>query len=99
MHKTEQLIGKNKYYCERCQKHTNAEIDHCVRTLPTILIIHIKRFEGTSKGIKKLCSPMDVLCQVFIHHNDDDCVTTFSYSLQASVVHSGTDAASGHYVA
>ncbi|XP_065906371.1 ubiquitin carboxyl-terminal hydrolase 47-like [Dysidea avara] len=43
LNKTEDLDGLNKYYCERCQKKTCAEIKYCAKSLPEIFIVHIKR--------------------------------------------------------
>lgn len=40
----EHLSGDNKYFCENCLTHTEAEISTSFEKLPKILIIHLKRF-------------------------------------------------------
>lgn len=44
----EHLSGDNKYFCENCLTHTEAEISTCFDKLPKILTIHLKRFTANS---------------------------------------------------
>lgn len=44
----EHLSGDNKYFCENCLTHTEAEISTCFDKLPRILTIHLKRFTANT---------------------------------------------------
>ena len=44
----EHLTGDNKYFCENCLTHTEAEITTCFDKLPKIFTIHLKRFTANS---------------------------------------------------
>ena len=43
--KVDKLEGDNKYECEKCNKKTNALKGLKFRTLPPILLLHLKRFD------------------------------------------------------
>ncbi|XP_065895748.1 uncharacterized protein [Dysidea avara] len=93
--KTEQLDGPNKYNCSRCKTSCIADIHYCAKTLPDILIVHIKRFESRRSKVKKICTSMPIVSSLCIIYNQE---TEHSYDLKAVVSHIGTEAASGHYV-
>ncbi|KAB7497647.1 Ubiquitin carboxyl-terminal hydrolase 24, partial [Armadillidium nasatum] len=42
--KGELLEGDNAYYCEKCSKKRTAVIRTCIKTLPQVLVIQLKRF-------------------------------------------------------
>ena len=44
----EHLSGDNKYFCENCLTHTEAEISTSFDKLPKILTIHLKRFTANA---------------------------------------------------
>ena len=44
------LNGDNKYFCDSCKTHTEAEIRTCFDVLPEVLTIHLKRFTTTMTG-------------------------------------------------
>lgn len=46
--RVEHLTGDNKYFCENCLTHTEAEISTCFDKLPRILTIHLKRFTANA---------------------------------------------------
>ena len=43
--KGELLDGSNAYYCERCDKKVDTTKRLCVKKLPPILVIQLKRFD------------------------------------------------------
>eukprot|EP01119_Soliformovum_irregulare_P021052 TRINITY_DN6926_c0_g2_i1.p1 TRINITY_DN6926_c0_g2~~TRINITY_DN6926_c0_g2_i1.p1 ORF type:complete len:2370 (+),score=711.86 TRINITY_DN6926_c0_g2_i1:42-7151(+) len=43
--KGEMLMGDNKYFCEICGKGVDTLKRACLKTLPNILFLHLKRFE------------------------------------------------------
>lgn len=46
--RVENLSGDNKYFCETCLTHTEAEISTSFDKLPRILTIHLKRFTANA---------------------------------------------------
>lgn len=48
--KPERLTGENKYYCDMCNRHTEAEISTQFDSLPPILTVHLKRFTALAGG-------------------------------------------------
>jgi Ubiquitin carboxyl-terminal hydrolase len=46
----DELTGDNKWYCEKCKKHTDATKKTDLWVLPPILIIHLKRFKHDDFG-------------------------------------------------
>ena len=46
--RVEHLSGDNKYFCETCLTHTEAEISTSFDKLPRILTIHLKRFTANT---------------------------------------------------
>ena len=49
--KPARLTGEDKYYCEVCNRHTEAEISTQFGALPPILTIHLKRFTALAGGL------------------------------------------------
>ena len=50
----ELLTGGNKYSCEKCDKKVDALMRRCLKTLPSVLILHLKRFEFNFDTMRKL---------------------------------------------
>ena len=48
------LNGDNKYFCDFCTTHTEAEIKTCFDLLPEVLTVHLKRFTATASGCDNL---------------------------------------------
>ena len=46
--RVEHLSGDNKYFCENCLTHTEAEISTSFEKLPKVLTIHLKRFTANA---------------------------------------------------
>ena len=46
----ERLTGRDRYYCDECRTHTEAEISTMFDQLPSVLTIHLKRFAATGGG-------------------------------------------------
>jgi ubiquitin carboxyl-terminal hydrolase 34 len=41
----EMLVGDNKYFCDTCNRSVETLKRCCVKYLPNILVVHLKRFE------------------------------------------------------
>merc|ERR1712100_566919 len=50
----ELLTGGNAYFCEKCDKKVDAIMRICLKTLPSTLILHMKRFEFNFDTMRKL---------------------------------------------
>ncbi|XP_072037139.1 LOW QUALITY PROTEIN: ubiquitin carboxyl-terminal hydrolase 1-like [Amphiura filiformis] len=101
----EKLTAENKYFCESCRHHTEAERTMLFGSLPPVLSVQLKRFcafagslafGGISKVNDHLATPLTL------------CLTQWctkqcrqrkqKYALFAVVMHSGVSSSSGHYV-
>ncbi|CAF1600989.1 unnamed protein product [Didymodactylos carnosus] len=93
----EHFTEENAYRCQHCQKIQAGKIQLSFETLPTVLIILLKRFRADGKNklnysiqyneildLKKYCSiPQDIS----------------SYQLYGIICHVGTSSNVGHYIA
>jgi len=57
--RSEKLDSENTLQCVKCLKYNQAQIYYKVKTLPRILIIHLKRFDDNGKKLN-----YDVDCPV-----------------------------------
>eukprot|EP01103_Thecamoeba_quadrilineata_P011019 TRINITY_DN2539_c0_g1_i2.p1 TRINITY_DN2539_c0_g1~~TRINITY_DN2539_c0_g1_i2.p1 ORF type:complete len:2405 (-),score=378.30 TRINITY_DN2539_c0_g1_i2:956-7465(-) len=48
------LEGDNKYFCGQCSRKVDALKRCCIKTLPNVLIIHMKRFEFDLEIMKRI---------------------------------------------
>eukprot|EP01135_Chromosphaera_perkinsii_P005371 Nk52_evm52s343 gene=Nk52_evmTU52s343 len=61
----EMLEGDNKYHCAKCNKHVTALKRSCIKSLPEILILHLKRFEFDMELMRRI--KVNDFCE-FKHH-------------------------------
>ncbi|KAL3651101.1 Ubiquitin carboxyl-terminal hydrolase 25 [Castilleja foliolosa] len=95
----EVLDGNNKYKCDNCKELVAARKQMSVSQAPNVLVIQLKRFEGTFGGkIDKAVAFEKTL--VLSSHM---CIGTKGqhpeYDLFGTIVHSGFSPDSGHYYA
>ncbi|XP_071493124.1 ubiquitin carboxyl-terminal hydrolase 1-like [Diadema antillarum] len=103
----ERLTDDNKYYCEHCHHHTEAERSVLFGRLPDVLIIQLKRFSAfincfspggsVTKVNDHLAVPLTLSLARW-------CASSCSqrggaFELCAVVAHSGISSSSGHYMA
>ncbi|XP_068747002.1 ubiquitin carboxyl-terminal hydrolase 1-like [Montipora capricornis] len=102
----EHLTGDNKYFCENCLTHTEAEISTSFEKLPKVLTIHLKRFtanalSGFSGYVSKintnLATPMELVISEWC--SKTCAISNPTYHLFGIVMHSGMTSCSGHYQA
>jgi len=48
------LEGDNAYYCEKCEKNVNALKRCCIKRMPNILILLLRRFEFNFDTMQKI---------------------------------------------
>ncbi|PFX29498.1 ubiquitin carboxyl-terminal hydrolase 1-like [Stylophora pistillata] len=103
----EHLTGENKYFCDNCLTHTEAEISTCFDQLPNILIIHLKRFTANaslgflSSSVSKITSNLETPMELSVKEwCSKSCpLSNPTYHLFGIVMHSGMTSCSGHYQA
>ncbi|KAK6965255.1 small cardioactive peptide [Biomphalaria glabrata] len=98
----ERLTDNNKYFCEECLRHVEAERSCHYTTLPNVLTLHLKRFgsnTGLLGGVSKLNDRVIIsqhlpCLKYMCKPNCQD--PSHRYSLYAIVTHSG-NLLRGHY--
>ncbi|KAF8071087.1 UBP4 [Scenedesmus sp. PABB004] len=99
--KTEMLARTNKFECECCGSHQEAQKRIKVSAAPPCLILHLKRFKyiETLHRMRKLMYRVVFPFELKLPNTTDDAVGQDAlYSLFAVVVHVGSGPHHGHYV-
>ncbi|CAD8149615.1 unnamed protein product [Paramecium octaurelia] len=96
--KEEQLTNGNQWFCENCHKLVDAIKKIDLWKLPTILIIHLKRFKFIENGIKKIEQAINFPLESL---NLSQCLPKLQkekpiYELLGVICHTGTSDR-GHY--
>ncbi|XP_014501559.1 ubiquitin carboxyl-terminal hydrolase 26 isoform X2 [Vigna radiata var. radiata] len=98
----EELNGENQYFCESCKGRVDATRSIKLRTLPKVLNFQLKRYiflpKTTTK--KKVNSAFSFPAELDMRHRMSE-LSEFDlvYDLSAVLIHKGTGANSGHYIA
>lgn len=98
----EELDRDNTWYCPKCKQHRNAIKESLVNKLPTVLVVHLRRFKKirsrdgfvVEKNESEVQIPMRIDMKPFAFEPTDDCL----YDLYGIVNHYGT-LSKGHYTA
>ncbi|KAK9765316.1 hypothetical protein K7432_006450 [Basidiobolus ranarum] len=96
--KSEKLVEDNQYFCERCDKLSDAAKRMSIYEAPVVLTVQLKRYLSNSETATKLAKPMSYPETLDINpymSNDKDTVPL--YKLYAVLVHTGNSCNSGHY--
>jgi len=97
--KSEQLRGANKYQCKKCQQKVDATKTFSIHTAPPVLSFQLKRFDFLhgfrGKLKKKVQFPVSLNIAPYTSHKNREA----KYNLYGLVVHCGSSAKSGHYIA
>jgi len=98
----EALRGENKFYCDTCCSLQEAKKRIRVKRLPNVLALHLKRFKYIEQlqRFKKLSYRISFPLELKLT-NTAECTTDpdRTYLLFAVVVHVGSGANHGHYIA
>ncbi|WJX16373.1 Ubiquitin carboxyl-terminal hydrolase 26 [Trifolium repens] len=98
----EELNGDNQYFCESCKTRVDATRSIKLRTLPDVLNFQLKRYVFLPKTTtkKKVTSPFSFPAELSMHHRlSEPSRSELIYDLSAVLIHKGTAANSGHYIA
>jgi len=105
---TEELDDSERFYCKSCKSKQPSTKQFCIRRLPTVLCLHIKRFRWSNHARTKVdtfvefpLSGLDMSNYLLRNlsstrfSNANSCL----YDLAAAIVHHGNGMGSGHYTA
>ncbi|XP_072037849.1 ubiquitin carboxyl-terminal hydrolase 3-like [Amphiura filiformis] len=102
----EELAESEHYMCTQCRKRQPSTKKFTVRCLPNVLCVHIKRFQWTGflrskidTFVKFPAKELDLKPYLLKPKEEDKNGTTCMYDLAAVVVHQGSGAGCGHYIA
>ncbi|KAL6867275.1 hypothetical protein ACP4OV_015299 [Aristida adscensionis] len=97
----EALDGENQYFCESCQKRVDATRCIKLRSLPPVVNFQLKRYVFLPKTTtkKKISSSFSFPGQLDLGKRLSNPSSSYTYDLAAILIHKGTGANSGHYVA
>uniref|UniRef100_A0A3Q2ZG36 Ubiquitin carboxyl-terminal hydrolase n=1 Tax=Hippocampus comes TaxID=109280 RepID=A0A3Q2ZG36_HIPCM len=98
---TETLCSEYKYYCEMCCSKQEAQKRMCVKKLPMILALHLKRFKYMEQlhRYTKLSYRVVFPLELRLFNTSGDAVNLDRmYDLVAVVVHCGSGPNRGHYI-
>lgn len=97
----EALDGENQYFCESCQKRVDATRCIKLRSLPPVVNFQLKRYVFLPKTTtkKKISSTFSFPGQLDLGKRLSNPSSSYTYDLSAILIHKGTGANSGHYVA
>ncbi|ESK95065.1 usp36 protein [Moniliophthora roreri MCA 2997] len=90
------LKGADKYKCEKCKKHVNAEKRFTIHDAPAVLTVHFKRFSPMGH---KIGHAVDYEEHLSLQPYMSDGQFGPRYSLYGIICHAGGGPNSGHYYA
>lgn len=101
----ETLSGDNAYFCGKCQSKQIALKRTCIKSLPSSLVLTLKRFGFNYENMSRtklhnpVEFPMDLNMLPYTSQSQNPEVDTsaFQYELVGVIVHSGS-ATAGHYI-
>ncbi|XP_020226068.1 ubiquitin carboxyl-terminal hydrolase 26 isoform X2 [Cajanus cajan] len=98
----EELNGDNQYFCESCKTRVDATRSIKLCTLPKVLNFQLKRYVFLPKTTtkKKITSAFSFPAELDMRYRMSE-LSQFDlvYDLSAVLIHKGTGANSGHYIA
>ncbi|OMO91103.1 Ubiquitin [Corchorus olitorius] len=98
----EELHGDNQYFCESCNTRVDASRSIKLRTLPDVLNFQLKRYDFLQKTTtkKKISSVFSFPGELDMRGRlSEPSQVELIYDLSAVLIHRGTAANSGHYIA
>jgi len=104
----EELDDTERFYCKQCKSKQPSTKQFCIRRLPTVLCLHVKRFRWSQSARTKVDTFVEFplagldMSSYLIRNlsstrfsNANSCL----YDLAAVIVHHGNGMGSGHYTA
>ncbi|VVC42411.1 Ubiquitin specific protease, conserved site,Ubiquitin specific protease domain,Ubiquitin-related [Cinara cedri] len=106
--KEEHLTGDDQYYCDHCGSKQDAVRKICLTALPPVLNIQLMRFVYDRQTMQKkklntylqFSQTLDMAQYLNLSNQlDESSKDSYMYNLCAVLIHKGSSAYSGHYVA
>ncbi|KAF2071549.1 hypothetical protein CYY_007148 [Polysphondylium violaceum] len=104
---TEEMVGDNKYHCDKCQSLQDADKQIKIIDTPDHLIIAINRFyfNRETKSVSKILTPINYPIDDLVFNSSRSGSNNFNrigndgnhYKLYAVIMHSGQSIHHGHY--
>ncbi|KAI9921021.1 hypothetical protein PsorP6_002678 [Peronosclerospora sorghi] len=90
--------------CEKCKVGQEAALAYQVKSLPSVLVLHLKRFEVNphTGALFKRCDPVKPPAVIYPTRSINNCASSGSdtrYLLKSNIHHLGKSIDEGHYVA
>ena len=95
---SEFMCYNNKFFCNKCEKNTDAMKEISLWKLPRYLILHFNRFIQNENCIEKNDTLINFPTKNF--HLDNKCLynnPSMCYDLSGSIIHHGNSILCGHY--
>ena len=89
------LKSNDKFYCDHCCSHQEAQTSMIIKKQPQVLAIQLKRFKYMNQSFKKLSYRVTFPFDIKIPNSTKDEEKT--YKLFAAVIHVGSGPNAGHY--
>lgn len=94
---SELLSRGNRYRCEACSKLTDASKQFKVHEAPSVLTVHLKRFQMTPYGMVKINRDIEFGAELDMTPFMSSQKNASKYDLYSVLVHEGQTCHSGHY--
>lgn len=98
--KSELLFGANRFLCEHCKQKNDSKKRFLFKTLPNVLVLHLKRFDNYGQKIQRFIRypiELDMGKYVVNPQKSSSIEGGTKYSLYSILIHNGYSSDSGHY--
>ena len=98
--KSELLFGANRFLCEHCKQKNDSRKRFLFKTLPNVLVLHLKRFDNYGQKIQRFIRyPMELDMGKYVVNPQKSSTLEggTKYRLYSILIHNGYSSDSGHY--
>eukprot|EP01016_Furgasonia_blochmanni_P036692 TRINITY_DN4217_c0_g1_i2.p1 TRINITY_DN4217_c0_g1~~TRINITY_DN4217_c0_g1_i2.p1 ORF type:complete len:236 (-),score=31.65 TRINITY_DN4217_c0_g1_i2:108-815(-) len=96
----ETLKDDNKFFCDKCKGLQEAEKRVLIKSLPSTLVIHLKRFKY-AENLRRMIKLLDRVAfptDIRVEYQDGEDYSSRFYNLYGIIVHIGQGLQYGHYI-
>jgi ubiquitin C-terminal hydrolase len=91
------ILGNHRYFCESCNRFTEATRKLLLMTLPEVLVLHLNRSSGGTRKVGSHVQAPQHLDLTRWAKKSEPGRSKSRYELSAIIFHSGQSSLSGHY--
>jgi len=95
----EEDLDSDMYSCKKCKVSGQLTKKFTLKSLPTVLCLHIKRFRWEPPKRTKITTPLDLPLKLNLEEHCASSTSSASYELYSMVSHHGKKSGCGHYTA